>query len=300
VSSQYFRFALRGSSNPNRSALLERLLSRAHERKPAIDWRVDAFRVIAPEAVSVPSVAAAALYAEAGAVDGPWVCVAAPVHYEAEMANVRLPQDGILSVSRPDAEALALDFNRVWKDSGVRLIAGSAVALYCVFDQGMNVITRDPQDVLDRHIEPFLPGGADAPRLRQLMSELEMWLFEHAVNRARAAQGEPPINGLWMWGGGAPVSSLPPVHGFSAGEDVFFNAFKGTKSDAGVIVVSEVPGSSTWQRAESRWLKPAVAQLRAGRISRLDLSAGDCCFSVTAMGILRFWRRPKPWWESFA
>jgi hypothetical protein len=300
VSSQYFRFSLRDPSNLNRSELLERLLARADEHEAGSDWRVDAFRIIAPEVSIAPSVAAAALYADGGPVDGALVCVATPVRYEAEMANVRLPQDGILSLSRAEAEALALDFNRVWNDSGARLIAGSSAALYCVFDQGMNVITRDPQDVLDRHIEPYLPAGADAPRLRQLMSELEMWLFEHVVNRARAVQGQPLINGLWLWGGGSPLLALPSVQGFTAGNDVFFKAFKGKESDAGVVVLSEVPGSPDWQHAESQWLKPAVARLRAGRISRLDLSAGHRCFSVTAAGILRFWRRPKPWWESFA
>ena len=69
---------------------------------------------------------------------------------------------------------------------------------------------------------------------------------------------------------------------------------------AAVIVMPDVPGSDAWHEAESRWLKPAVAQLREGVISRLDLSAGARSFSVSARAILRFWRRRKPWWEWFA
>jgi hypothetical protein len=133
------------------------------------------------------------------------------------------------------------------------------------------------------------------------MSEIEMWLFEHAVNAARAARGVPPITGLWLWGGGAPLRSLPKVSGFCAGDDVFFNAFTGAAAGgAGVIVVPQVPGSDAWQHAESHWLTPALAQLRAGGISRLDLSAGARCFSMTAHARLRFWRRRKPWWEFFS
>jgi hypothetical protein len=92
----------------------------------------------------------------------------------------------------------------------------------------------------------------------------------------------------------------PKMLGFCAGDDVFFNAFSGAAArGAGVVVVPEVPGSEAWQHAESHWLNPALAQLRSGGISRLDLSAGARCFSVAARARLRFWRRPKPWWEFF-
>jgi hypothetical protein len=314
VSSQYFRILARSPVElahaplepadaplePRRSALLERLLARADASRPVSDWRADAFRVIAPQAAVVPAVASAALCADCGAVDAAWVCLATPVHYVAEMTSVRLPRDGILSLQRAGAETLAADFNRVWNGSGVRLMAGGSARLYCIFDQTLNVTTRDPQDVLERHIEEYLPLGADAPRLRHLMSEIEMWLFEHEENSARVDLSVPRISGLWLWGGGAPLSSLPRVQGWVAGGDVFFSALSGEKSDCGVIVASQTPGSDAWSDIESRWLKPAVVQLRAGRLSRLEISAGDRCFTVTARAIRRFWRSTKPWWESFA
>ena len=32
-----------------------------------------------------------------------------------------------------------------------------------------------------------MPRGPDAVRVRRLMSEMEMWLFDHAVNESRRA-----------------------------------------------------------------------------------------------------------------
>jgi hypothetical protein len=309
VSSQYFRFRSR-SAEPLRSAFLEHLLARADAGRLVSDWRADAFRVIAPQALSVPGIAPAALYADgaavdaaavnAAAVDAAWVCLATPVHYIADMTSVRLPQDGMLSIKQADAETLALDFNRVWNGSGIRLTAGASARLYAIFDQTLNVATRDPEDVLERNIEEYLPAGADAPRLRQLMSEIEMWLFEHEVNSTRAHVGLARVSGLWLWGGGAALASLPRVQGWAAGDDVFFSAFKGEESDSGVIVASQTPGEAGWHDMESRWLKPAVAKLRAGRLSRLDISTGERCVTVTARTNRRFWRRSKPWWEFFA
>jgi hypothetical protein len=352
VSSQYLRFSVRGAATPRRAALLEQLLARADASRAGGDWRADAFRVIAPQA-AMPAIASAALCADCGATSGAWVCLATPVHYVAEMTNVRLSQNGILSIEGAAAETLALDFNHVWNGSGIRLIAGGSARLYCIFDQMLNATTRDPQEVLDRHIEEFLPAGPDAPRLRQLMSELEMWLFEHATNNARARLDLPRMNGLWLWGGGAPLASLPRLQGWVAGDDLFFNALRGQRSDSGEqsggdekpggrgksdsgeqsgggekpggcgksdsgetsesgetsgrratsysgVIIAQTPGDEGWDDMESRWIKPAVAQLRAGRVSRLEISAADRSFTLTARSMRRFWRRSKPWWESFA
>ena len=181
MSSQYFRFVARDSLR-RRVPLLEQLLARADDWVPVADWRADAFRVIAPQVACMPAVAAAALYADRAAVDtgaasAAWVCVATPVHYEAEMTSVRMPADGMLSLTAAGALTLAADFNRVWKGSGIRMTAGRSAQLFCIFDRALKVVTRDPEAVLDRHIEEFLPAGEDAARLRQLISETEMWLF---------------------------------------------------------------------------------------------------------------------------
>jgi hypothetical protein len=301
VSSQYFRFAGRDSLR-RRVPLLEQLIARADAWVPVADWRADAFRAIAPQAACMPAVAAAALCADQGAVNAAWVCVATPVRYQAEMSNVRMPADGILTLTQAGALTLASDFNRVWKGSGIRMTAARSGQLFCIFDRALDVVTRDPEKVLERHIEEFLPAGEDAARLKQLISETEMWLFEHEANRARAELNLPAVNGLWFWGGGAPVTVLPQVQGWAAGDDLFFNAFKPSREEefpSAVIAVACVPGSEAWQAVESRWLHSAADKLRTRRISRLEISAADRCFTVTARGLRRFWRSRKPWWESF-
>jgi hypothetical protein len=294
----------RGASSAQRSRLLERLLAGADAASAVVDWRADAFRVIAPM-TAMPGVGAAALCAAADAsVPSGSVFVATPVHYIAEMSTVRLASEGILPLGQSEAEGLAVDFNRIWDDGGVRLIADRYGDLLCVVDQTITVTTRDPEDVLDRRIENYLPVGAGAARLRQLMSEIEMWLFEHAVNRARIADAAPAVNGLWLWGGGPALTSLPAVAGWTAGDDVFFRAFA-ARPDAphgaacAVLVIAAEPGSDQWRNAGSRRLESSVEDLARGRIERLDLSAGNRCLSVSARWRRRFWRRPKAWWEYF-
>jgi hypothetical protein len=125
------------------------------------------------------------------------------------------------------------------------------------------------------------------------------------------ADGLLPVSGLWLWGGGPTLRSMPAVQGWAAGPDPFFKLFAdadpetaaATSASGGansaVIVVAEAPGTLGWDEVESRWLRPALEQLRVRRLARLDLSAGDRCYRVSARWRRRFWRRRQPWWEAF-
>ena len=282
---------------------MERLLACADKASIALDWRADAFAVLAP-GTALPCIAPVALR---GAGIAPsttsqaaaWVCLATPVHYQAELSNVRFAGDGILSLESAEAATLALDFNALWSGAGVHLWAASN-RLFCGFDAPLQVMTQDPELARGRHLETFLPAGPDAARLRRLMSELEMWLFDHAVNHDRRNHSHLAISGLWLWGGGAPLATLPVVHGGAAGEDVLFDAFPvGSNRVADVMVVEAVPGGEAWGDIESVWLEPALADLRRGRLTRLELSAGNRLFTLSARWRRRFWRRTKSWWEYF-
>ncbi len=292
-----------GASAPSPS--LDRLLTHASAPVTSTDWRCDAFGVIAG-AAALPSPAAALLAAD-GALRGPWVCVASPVHLVAGMSNVTLGEDGVLRLDAGEAAALAADFNRVFADSGVRLAVGRAAVLLGVFDRVLRVSTHEPADVVGRDVFECQPLGADAPRLRRVMSEVELWLFEHAVNRARAAQGRAAITGLWLWGGGESLSTLGDVRGWSAGSDPLFAAFGnaaqlpgGTALDAGVLVCDAPPGSADWPQVEQRWLEPLSRALRAGELERLTVSVQARRVDVLRGATWRFWRRPKSWWQYFA
>jgi hypothetical protein len=96
------------------------------------------------------------------------------------------------------------------------------------------------------------------------------------------------------------VDTLPLTASGAAGEDVFFSAFAAERGQPeNVIVVQDVPGSEAWRSVQSRWLQPALDDLRRGVIARLDLSAGVCCWRVERRWRRRIFRNVKPWWEYF-
>jgi hypothetical protein len=303
LSTVYLRLNAQCTAGLQRAPLLERLLARADSSMRETDWRAAAFSVVSP-AQALPAVAAVAQYADLGRVDRASVFMATPVHYVAAMSSVQLPADGLVELKLNEAQTIAEEFNRLWSDDGVTLMAGQAGALYCAFDQPVRAETTDPQRAAGKDIGGFLPTGTDAARLRRMMSEIEMWLFEHAVNRMRASRNATPVSGLWLWGGGATLKELPQIMGWTAGHDVLFAAFPPCTqypraAGSGVVVLEQTPGAEDWPEAESRWLRPMLAALSAGRIEQARLSAGERCFSLSARWRWRFWRHTRAWWESF-
>lgn len=88
---------------------------------------------------------------------------------------------------------------------------GDALALHAgvsyrhclvLHDAEDGAVTEPPHDILTRPVKPFLPSGANAPLLREMMEYAWAVLRDHPVNRARAAQGRNPANAVWFWGEG--------------------------------------------------------------------------------------------------
>jgi hypothetical protein len=298
----FFRFPVRAPASPRRAPLLEDLLARAGAAQELPDWRTRAFHIIAP-GLAMPPVASAALCAVAGG-GGSFVFIATPVHAIAGMRSVSMPADGILDLEPAEADALVRDFNQVFLGDDVRLARGMGSLLLLLFDLPLRVATSAPEEVLGRDLLACMPRGADAARVRRVMSEIEMWLHEHVVNEHRKARAAPPITGLWLWGGGASGLPLPAVHGWTAGSDPLFSAFQVHSQHvpagaSGIVVIADSPGTAGWARAEQEWLEPAMAALKAGHVLQIELSAGRQCFSVSGRRGWRFWRRSLPWWEFF-
>jgi hypothetical protein len=137
------------------------------------------------------------------------------------------------------------------------------------------------------------------------MSEIEMWLHEHALNTQRSARGELRISGLWLWAGGAPLREPLPLPVWVGGRDPLLSAWSTRAVErldggSGIVVLQAAPGSEAWSDVEARWLEPALGELAAGRLAGLELSAGARRYRLSARWRHRWWRRSRPWWESFA
>jgi hypothetical protein len=269
--------------------------------------------------LSVAEIASGAL--SEGPRAGAWL--AQPVHLQAATDHLRLPADGLLRLDAAAAQALCADFARVFGADGYALHAlrdGGLLLTGCEAATGL----PEPSRQVGERLEPAR-HGVD-PLLRRLASEIELWLHEHPVNRARAGRGEPTVSALWLWGGergagepaetGAPrridamFGSDPFVLGLArqlalacAAPPAHLDALPAPSGAAAVLVQVSLrdakrAGQGGLAAIEAAWIAPALARLRAGTLSRLRLLMLDSEVESTRLQTWKLWRRRRPWWDT--
>lgn len=251
---------------------------------------------------------------------------ATPVHYLAGLDTVHLHPAGVLRLEPESQRALVADFSRDFRGSPWRLHAfGFRDLLLEGPDPGPHV-TVEVADVVGGDLHAAQPRGDGVRPLRQLAAEVELWLYEHPLNRAREARRELPLSGLWFWGGsraeplpadaarGVRASRVWQLHAddvFSAGvaaaaglsvEPLPVAAAEG-RFGAGVATVVVLPaecsgGAEDMARLERDWFQPLLAGLAAGRWSVLTLVQGTRRHALRRVHGWRWWRRTRPWWDN--
>jgi hypothetical protein len=131
-------------------------------------------------------------------------------------------------------------------------------------------------------VDHWLPRQRQAQPLRKLQNELQMLLYAHPLNDARAARGLLPVNSFWVSGTG----SLPD--GFSVAQFegcVLLDALRepSLQADASVWV-------HAWEALDSGPLKALLELARRGEPTELTL-CGDTAAQTFTLQPQGLWSR---------
>ena len=74
------------------------------------------------------------------------------------------------------------------------------------------MVLTPPHDISDKPVAPHLPRGEGSKALIELMTNAQMLLKVHPINRSREERGERVANSIWLWGQGR----APRLDAFSA------------------------------------------------------------------------------------
>jgi hypothetical protein len=120
-------------------------------------------------------------------------------------------------------------------------------------------------------LSAFLPAGADAGRWKRWQSEVQMLLFEHAVNHRREREGLAPVNSVWLWGGGRyePTDSSEANSAAIFADDARVRALA---RGAGLDIAPVPAGFSALPRTPSAavWLEPIDTGATSARLAAID------------------------------
>jgi hypothetical protein len=240
---------------------------------------------------------------------GYWLC-ADPVHLRVDRDALVLVDSRRYELAQTDADALVRSLNLHFRAAGIAFSAPTPKRWYARVAQAPNVQTVPLREAAGRNVDSLLPSGDEALAWHRTVNEIQMLLHDHPVNEAREARGEPPVNSVWLWGGGVlPTQVTGGWVQVWAGDPL-----AGGLARAADIECADTPGSLTsWleqakegdhlvvlddadlDRMESHWLAPGLHALRARLLSRLSLSAGVGSevlrFDLTRSDLWKFWRR---------
>ena len=183
---------------------LEKLLARARAEPLLADtleaWLCTAFGV---EGLSIAPVTLRADGMEPG---GSYWLRADPVHLHIRQGKMVLQPDVLQDAD--EAAQLCASLNAHFAHEGLRFFAPCPQRWYLQLDAAPDMLARPLAQVAGRNIHAHLPQGPDALRWQGISNEIQMLFHEHAVNQAREARGELPVNSVWLWGGGRAAGQL--------------------------------------------------------------------------------------------
>lgn len=139
--------------------------------------------------------------------EGFWLC-ADPVHLRFHHERIVLADAGAFNLNDDEAHSLAIALNREFADVGEFHVA-TPRRWYLRLTAAVAHAAPPLSAVAGRRMDGELPADNSPSPLRRWLNEVQMFLHGHPVNEARQANGEPPVNSLWLWGAG----TLPGVQG---------------------------------------------------------------------------------------
>lgn len=324
VPSQAQRDMLAALRLPALELLLGRGRMASEERRSTERWLADAFDL---GQNALPAAALTMLGDGADPGDAVWLR-ADPVHLQLMRDDLRLIPSAGFMLSRNEAEALCETLNAHYVDEMV--IYPLHPERWCLRLPGGDTELEAPAplEIAGKSVDSHLPGGRDATHWHAILNEMQMLLAVHPVNEAREKRGEPPVNSVWLWGGGrCPGKVARPWHSLSADDPLALGLARHAEIKHGPLATSapawfeRLPedghylamldvlraahalGDAETYRArlqalEADWFGPLLAALRAGKVDMVTIRVPDASealsFETVRSDLRYFWRRARP------
>ncbi len=177
-----------------------------------------------------------------------------------------------LRLSDADSRTCLEAVRSLFEEEGWTLLWGSATRWYAAHPSLQGLPTASLDRVIGRNPDVWLTDHPQARRLRRLQSEVQMSLYQHPLNDAREAAGQPTVNSFWLSGGGRPPAALtwPDT-------TVVCDALRAP------LLATDMPAwIDTWAQVDATVLREACAAIDAGHAVRITLCGERHALSLSA------------------
>lgn len=271
--------------------------------------------------LGAPLTLAANLAKAGGHDDGVWL-IADPVNLRVDRDRALLGDVGIMNLSLQESQSLVASLNDFFAEDGLHFHVLEAGRWLVQLPKPSEASFSPLADVIGEDINRHLPKGKRGMLWCRYLNELQMLLYNHPVNDAREARGEPTVNSVWFWGESdssvviqSDLQQILSAEGWLAtlaaqaqiACDLPPYRFADLSLSTGHslihldVVEAAAQFHDVWgwqqglQRLETDWLQPALQALQSGQVDCLQIVChGEAGFSLTIKrsDLWKFWRRP--------
>ncbi|APD13421.1 hypothetical protein [Pandoraea pulmonicola] len=285
-----------------------------HER-----WLADAFGL--PGGPARAPLAPFMLLEDSGTLDTRvWYC-AQPAHIHIATDHLVLTDPAELALSSEESAALFATAHALFAEEGGELIAPRADRWYLSAPVLGDLLTASPARAAGRNVDIWLPQGTAELTWRKWQNEVQMAWYDHPANQARETRRLPPVNAIWLYGGGQRIAAprlnrpcvtiladAPATRGLATHLQIALHPTGAGLDAANGRTLVQLDGLTPhflmedWARwrdtlveIDRQWLAPALDGVAKGRTREIALTLCGDSHSVTIRvrgGDLRkFWRR---------
>lgn len=149
----------------------------------------------------------AALHAQA--LEGSWGFIT-PCHWQVGTHHIAMSGQELPDFSAHESQTLLAAMQPYFAEDGITLHYDQPDRWLARSDAFRGLATASLDRVVGRNVESWMPRTPSATHLQRLQSEMQMLLYTHPVNDARAARGVPVVNSFWLSGTGT-LPRLPNI-----------------------------------------------------------------------------------------
>jgi len=141
---------------------------------------------------------------------GAWGLIT-PCHLQVATNHITMSGQALPDFSEEESRTLMAAMQPYFEEDGIRLRYENPMLWLAQGDIFNGLATASLDRVAGRNVEHWMPRSAQAAPLRRLQNEMQMLLYTHPVNDARAARGVLPVNSFWLSGTGSLTTVRTPT-----------------------------------------------------------------------------------------
>ena len=142
-------------------------------------------------------------------VEGQAWAFVAPCQWQVTTDHITLRDPEALGLTEASSRALLTIVSPWFAEDGIHLHYDQPTRWLAEGPLFAHLATASLDRVLLRDVRAWMPDAAKARTLHRLNSEMQMLLYTHAFNDARAESGLPMVNSFWVHGAGALPTTAP-------------------------------------------------------------------------------------------